>query len=103
MTNELTTNLDFSVNYKKSEIKINNQEQLETAVQNYAKKYEGLIFTEDDLTEGKAVRAELNKVATAIDTKRKEVKKEFNEPYLAFEKDVKRIIGMIKTVSDPID
>jgi hypothetical protein len=103
MTNELTTNLDFSVDYKKSEIKINNQEQLETTVQNYAKKYEGLIFTEDDIQEGKDVRAELNKVAAAIDDKRKAVKKEFNEPYLAFESNVKRIIGMIKTVSDPID
>ena len=103
MTNELTTNLDFSVDYKKSEIKINNQEQLETTVQNYAKKYEGLIFTEDDIQEGKDVRAELNKVAAAIDDKRKAVKKEFNEPYLAFENNVKRIIGMIKEVSDPID
>lgn len=103
MTNELTTNLDFSVDYKKSEIEINNQEQLETTVQNYAKKYEGLIFTEDDIQEGKDVRAELNKVAAAIDDKRKAVKKEFNEPYLAFESNVKRIIGMIKEVSDPID
>lgn len=103
MTNELTNNLDFSVDYKKSEIKINNQEQLETTVQNYAKKYEGLIFTEDDIQEGKDVRAELNKVAAAIDDKRKAVKKEFNEPYLAFESNVKRIIGMIKEVSDPID
>ncbi|MDT1957972.1 DUF1351 domain-containing protein, partial [Carnobacterium divergens] len=103
MTNEIVKNIDFGVNYKQSEITINNKEQLIETVQQYANKYQGFIFTEEDIQQGKSVRAELNKVATAIDNKRKEVKKQFNQPYVAFESEVKGIISLIKDVSDPID
>lgn len=103
MTNEIVKNLDFGVNYKQSEITINNKEQLIETVQQYANKYQGFIFTEEDIQQGKSVRAELKKVATAIDDKRKEVKKQFNQPYVAFESEVKGIISLIEDVSDPID
>ena len=65
--------------------------------------YKGRVYTNDTITEAKKDRASLNKLATAIDEKRKEMKAMYLAPYEQFEKEAKELIGMIKTVSAEID
>ena len=65
--------------------------------------YKGRVYTNDTITEAKKDRANLNKLATAIDAKRKEMKALYLAPYEQFEEEAKELVGMIKTVSDEID
>lgn len=65
-------------------------------------RYQGVVYTEDMMAEAKADRAKLNKVAEAIDTKRKEMKRFYLTPYEDFERQAKELIGMVKEVTDVI-
>ncbi len=65
--------------------------------------YKGRVYTNDTITEAKKDRANLNKLATAIDTKRKEMKALYLAPYEQFEMEAKELVNMIKTVSAEID
>lgn len=57
--------------------------------------YSSLVFTEDQKALAKKDIANLRKLKTAIDGKRKEVKKTFLEPYNEFESKVKELISLI--------
>ncbi len=57
--------------------------------------YEGVTYTDDTIQAAKADRAELNKLKTAIEDRRKIVKKVINEPYTVFEKELKGILALI--------
>lgn len=59
--------------------------------------YAALEVTEDSLTERKADVATLRKIRTAVDDKRKEVKKTFDAPLKAFEAEVKEVTGILDT------
>lgn len=65
--------------------------------------YKGLVVTEDTIKEGKDDRAKLNKLKTAIDTRRKEIKKEWNAPLAVFESQVKELIALIDQPINAID
>lgn len=65
--------------------------------------YNGLVVTEDTIKEGKDDRAKLNKLKTAIDTRRKEIKKEWNAPFVEFETKVKELISLIDQPINAID
>lgn len=65
--------------------------------------YKGRVYTNDTITEAKKDRANLNKLATAIDAKRKEMKAMYLAPYEQFEAEAKELVNMIKTVSAEID
>lgn len=65
--------------------------------------YKGRIYSNDTITEAKKDRANLNKLATAIDAKRKEMKALYLAPYEQFEAEAKELVSMIKTVSAEID
>lgn len=102
--NVITTNkLDFSVNFKPSEIKIANKETFEAAIKTYAKKYEGLVIDPDNVKDAKSIRAEMNSLTKSLDDKRKDIKKEFNAPLNLFEKWVKDQKEEIQKVINPID
>lgn len=58
-------------------------------------KYNGLVYSERNIKDAKADRATLNKFKEAIETRRKEIKKQCLEPYNAFEAKVKEIVAMI--------
>ena len=58
--------------------------------------YKNLVVSEDGIKEAKADKANLNKLAKAIDDKRKEVKVQCLEPYMLLERQCKEIIDMIK-------
>lgn len=104
MTNEVTVKaLDFSVDFKKSEINVAHKEQFESAVKAYAKKYEEWAVSAETLQDAKDVRAEMNKANKLMDEKRKEIKKQINKPLTEFEDWIKAQKAEIQRVIDPID
>lgn len=65
--------------------------------------YKGLAYGDDQIGEAKKDRARLNKLADAIDGKRKEMKSLYLRPYEAFEAQAKELVGMVKATVKEID
>lgn len=65
--------------------------------------YKGRIYTEQTVTEAKKDRANLNKLAEAIDSKRRDVKAMYLRPVEEFEAQAKELAGMVKAQSAEID
>lgn len=65
--------------------------------------YANLVYTEDQIKEAKADRAKLNKFVQALETKRKEIKKQCMQPYEDFEKKMKEITGIVNDSIKAID
>lgn len=80
-----------------------NREELETAVRQKIAAYENVVYTEDNIKQAKADRAELNKLVTAIEERRKKVKKIINEPYETFEAELKEVLALIQEPVGIID
>lgn len=59
--------------------------------------YKGRIYDESMIREAKKDVANLRKLAAAIDSKRKDMKARYLEPYAAFEAQAKELTGMIDT------
>lgn len=72
-----------------------NHEELKKELTARLDKYNNLVVTEDGISDAKKDRANLNKLRTALDDKRKEVKKDCLSPYEDFEKKVKEIIALV--------
>lgn len=100
--NELTTDIQFSVDFKPSEIKINNEEQLEKMVNSAVAHYSSLVFTDDNITEAKEARTDLNKVIRQLDDERKAIKKEYSAPLTEFEKKIKSHVDRMNSVISDI-
>lgn len=77
------------------EIKFND-EQIKKEVSEALKKYEGVVYNEDQIRQAKADCAGLRKFKEAIDSKRKEIKKKVLEPYEAFEAKIKEILALVE-------
>lgn len=103
MSNELSTKLIFDVTYQPSVIEIVNEDQLAKLINATVQRFEGLVFNEEDIADAKKARTELNRIFDLIDTKRKEVKKQFSEPLTAFEQQIKAYSDEIKKSSKSID
>lgn len=103
MTNELTTDLQFTVDFTPSEISILNEAQLKKLVDQATDYYGSLKFSDDNIPEAKEARADLNKVFKILDDQRKSVKAQYNEPLKAFEAKIKQYANQIKSVSDVIN
>lgn len=80
-----------------------NKEELEAAVRQKIASYENVVYTEDNMKQAKADRAELNKLTKAIEERRKKVKKIINEPYSIFEAELKEILALIQEPVGIID
>lgn len=80
-----------------------NYEELKAELQERLEHYNQLIVTEDGIKEAKADRAKLNALKTAINDKRKEIKKEYNKPLALFEDQVKELTGLIDRPIGAID
>lgn len=80
-----------------------NKEELEEAVRQKIASYDNVVYTEDSMKQAKADRAELNKLAKAIEERRKMVKKIINEPYEVFESELKEILALIQEPVGIID
>lgn len=80
-----------------------NYEEVKKWVQNGLEDYKGRVYTDSTIAEAKKDRANLNKLADAIDTKRKEMKTLYLEPYAEFEAQAKELTAMIKDTMGEID
>lgn len=80
-----------------------NYEELKAELSQKLEDYKGLVYTEEQIKEAKADRAKLNALATAIDSKRKEIKKQCLQPYEAFEAQIKDLLALIKEPVSLID
>lgn len=95
MTTDLATAIPAEIDF--------NFEELETELQKQLHHYNTLVVTEDTIKEGKEDRANLRKLREAIETRRKEVKKQCEAPYKAFEAKVKRLTALIDAPIAAID
>ncbi len=80
-----------------------NKEEVEAAVRQKIASYENVVYTEDNLKQAKADRADLNKLTKDIEERRKIVKKIINEPYDIFESELKEILALIQKPVKIID
>ena len=80
-----------------------NYEELKTQLASKLEEYKGLVYTDEQITEAKKDKASLNKLRSAIEAKRKEVKARCLEPYNAFEAQIKEIVAMIDEPISLID
>lgn len=80
-----------------------NFEELKTQLASSLELYTGLVVTEDGIKSAKEDRAKLNKLREALETKRKEVKKECMAPYTDFEGKVKELVALIDKPIAAID
>lgn len=82
----------ISINY--DEIKANLEIEM--------KKYQNIIVTEETLKSCKATQKELAGLKNKIDTYRKDKKKIFSAPIVAFEEKCKELISLVESVESPI-
>lgn len=80
-----------------------NRPELEAAIREKVAAYENVIYTEENIQQAKADRAELNKLTNAIEERRKMVKNIIMEPYTEFEKEIKEVLELIKKPAGLID
>ena len=80
-----------------------NYEELKTEVAESIEPYKAMVVTENDISNAKTDRAKLNKLKTALNDKKKEVKAQYIEPYSTFENQIKDIISIIDDGINNID
>ena len=80
-----------------------NYQELKKEIAERTLPYKGLIVTEDAIATAKADLAKLRKLEKAIDDRRKDVKKEYNAPYMEFEAKIKDILSDIHEAEQNID
>ena len=80
-----------------------NFEEMEAELQRRLEHYNHLVVTEDAIKDAKDDRANLRKLREAIETRRKEVKKQFEAPVKEFESKVKRLVALIDAPIAAID
>lgn len=80
-----------------------NYEALKSELADKLKYYNGLVVTEDSIRDAKGDKAALNKLKTALDDRRKDIKREYLRPFEEFEGKVKELVGMIDAPVQAID
>lgn len=84
------------------EIQWNNKE-LKAEIASKAKEYASIAYTDGQETEMRKDRATLNKLVTAFENQRKEVKAFYQAPYQKFETQVKEVLGPVRDAIKVID
>lgn len=69
--------------------------ELKQEITSKAELYKNMVYTDDSIKEAKADKATLNKFITALEDKRKEVKKQCLQPYEEFEKQIKELVAIV--------
>lgn len=80
-----------------------NFEELKSEIKEKAALYKNMVYTDETIKEAKSDKAKLNKFITALEDKRKEVKKQCLQPYEEFEKQVKELVAIINEPVKLID
>lgn len=101
-TNELTTDLKVGVNFRPSIIEIQNEESLQKFVEEKVTFYGSLVFSDENISEAKQSRTELNRIKNALGNERKKVKSEFQKPLIEFESKIKKYTNQLGLVVDGI-
>lgn len=73
-----------------------NNEEIKKEVSAKVSYYKDLVYTDEQIKDAKADRATLNKFVTALEDKRKEIKKQCLAPYEAFERQMKEIVAIVQ-------
>ena len=95
MTTDLQTALPAEIGFNFEELKLELTERLHH--------YNTLVVTEDAIQDAKTDRANLRKLRDAIDTRRKDVKKVYMQPYNVFEAKAKELTALIDAPIAAID
>lgn len=90
-------------NVKLGSIKLENQEILEKAIDEFIQRYQGTVVTADTVKESKSSRAELNKLSKALNEKRKADKNEFLKPLKIYEDKIKTMVEKVDECSNDIN
>lgn len=72
-----------------------NYEDIKKEIAEKLQHYANLVYTDEQIKVAKTDRATLRKFIDALETKRKEIKKQCLEPYEAFEKQMKEIVAVV--------
>lgn len=80
-----------------------NYEEIKKELAGQLKKYQGVVFTEETMKDGKADRAKLNKLGDALNEEKKRIKNICLEPYNGFEQKIKELMGMVEAPKNAID
>lgn len=80
-----------------------NFDELKVAVARKVMKYQGLVFSDEEIKDAKSTKAELKKMIDTLEDNRKAIKKKWNDPYFAFEAKVKEVIALIEKPMNDID
>lgn len=85
------------------EIIENNSEEVKAWLGEVMQKYDGLVVTPESVKSAKEDKAKLNKLRTALEDRRKEVKRDYLAPYMKFEEKYKEILALIDKPISAID
>lgn len=80
-----------------------NYEQLKQEITTKVENYKSIVYTEDSIKEAKSDRANLNKLAKALNDEKIRVKNTVLAPYLPFEKQCNELIDLVKEASTHAD
>lgn len=80
-----------------------NFDELKESLQEKTIKYENLIYNDNEITQAKKDRADLNKLKKAINDKRIAMEKEYLQPFNEFKRKVNEIIEIIDRPINAID
>ena len=80
-----------------------NYDEVRQWVEDGLARYKGVVYDDTQIALAKTDRATLNKLAAAIDAKRKEMKALYLQPYTEFDAQAKELTAMVKMQVDEID
>ena len=80
-----------------------NFEQLKQEITTKVENYKNIVYSEENIKEAKADRANFNKLAKALNDEKIRVKNTVLEPYLPFEKQCNELIDLVKEASTHAD
>ena len=103
MATAVEKSIIISAEVQKEGFIAHNFDAIKSAVEDKIKPYMGLIFQDEDIRDAKGTLADLRKMRTSIEDKRKAIKKQWNQPYDEFEAKVKEIVAVIDKPIAEID
>lgn len=101
MENELTIDIQKII-VKQGSIKFNEYTALKDQAMALAENIKTITVSDENIKQSKKLLAAVNKRLKELEDKRIEVKKTMLEPYAAFEKQVKEIVGIVKDADSEV-
>lgn len=102
MANEISNERKIFLDFVPAQIEMTNYDELKKEVENYAKRYKGLVFDRGDKSGANQARTELLALQNAIEEERKNVKRVYSKPYDDFDDQIKVLTTLIKEPLDEI-